>query len=284
LEFAEKAVCGNLIHGPDIKTTVNSRQKKPAKPLDNVSENTLSERVAALERRMAALEMNLGLLASGVSPLDSENEDDEIEKKKPGPREKIDDINLVIYRDALILWLEPWWPWLESRLTPTAEDMRETLECVAQQENRADYQRRFIENAASLREFLQHERSGKKLAKATATDALKLPPDEKGYRAANQLPTRRIANAMAGVPDIGWRRSFDRCSAQPSRAFIALNLDMHLREKFDIAEPKGRDLTDAFCLLPKSLKQITQNAAGPETGRPIGVTATGSIPGGNENT
>ena len=39
--------------------------------------------------------------------------------------------------------------------------------------------------------------------------------DERCRHAANQLPTRQIANAMAGVLDIGWRRSLDSllCSA-----------------------------------------------------------------------
>ena len=159
-------------------------------------------------------------------------EDAHAGRARPGPKEKIDDADLFHSRDALILWLEPVWPWLEDRLGGTTEDLRAALEAVAEEpEIRQDWQRRLIENTSSLHKFLRDERSGKSLGKATVIDALALPWGQKSKRAANQLPTRRIANAMAGVPNIAWRTSLDRCSAQPSEAFIALNLDMHLREK-----------------------------------------------------
>jgi hypothetical protein len=63
---------------------------------------------------------------------------------------------------------------------------------------------------SGLFEFIFSERFRRKtkLPMATVTDALTLPVNnEKRKRAANQFPVRQIANAMAGVPDIGWRRS-----------------------------------------------------------------------------
>ncbi len=95
------------------------------------------------------------------------------------------------------------------------------------------------------------------MPKATVTDALTLPlEDEKDRRAANQLPTRQIANAMAGVPDIRWRRSLDRCSAQPSKTYVALNLDMFYRDRYGIPVPEDRDLTGASCPVPKPLQPV----------------------------
>ena len=110
-----------------------------------------------------------------------------------------------------------------------------------------------LQNAAALREFLWDERFRKTLPKATVTDALTLPwEDERRRRAANQFPSRQIANAMAGVPDISWRRSLDRCSAQPSIAFVAVNMDMFYRDKYGIPTPKDRNLTGESCPVPKT--------------------------------
>ena len=167
------------------------------------------------------------LKSLSVLPVFSDEVSD-AEKKKRGRREKISDEVLFQYRDELILWLEPIWLWMVDRLPTarTAKQIGAILEAVAEvQDFRPECQKRLLQNAAALREFLWDERFRKTLPKATVTDALTLPwEDERRRRAANQFPSRQIANAMAGVPDISWRRSLDRCSAQPSIAFVAVNM------------------------------------------------------------
>lgn len=262
---------------------MNSRKKISVKPIDRVP---AEDRITELERQVAALIEDVAVLKhlSGW-PFQTEDAANE-EKAKPGPKEQIDDVDLFHYRDALILWLEPVWPWLEGRLGGSAEDLRTVLEAVAEDpEIKSDHQRRLLQNMAALHEFLWHERSGKALARTTVVHALTLPwEDERRRRAANQLPTRRIANAMAGVPDIAWRTSLDRCSAQPSEATVAVNLDMHLRERFGIPARNDLDLTGAFCPVPKSLRRVlTQTGTTLETDKPSDLTRE-SAAGGHENT
>jgi len=157
------------------------------------------------------------------------------------------------------------------------------LEAVAPDPDyRAYWQDRILQNTAALFEFLWDERFRKTLPKATVTDALTSWEHKRRKRAANQLPTRQIANAMAGVPDIAWRTSLDRCAGQPSAVFIALNMDMYYRELFGIPAPKDRDLTGLSCFVPKSLQTIL---ARPDEGTPQGVESqTKAKCHGNENT
>ncbi len=39
---------------------------------------------------------------------------------------------------------------------------------------------------------------------------------------------------MAGVPDLSWRRSLDRCTAYPSEAYVPVGLDMFYRDRYSI--------------------------------------------------
>lgn len=117
---------------------------------------------------------------------------------------------------------------------------------------RPEWQKRLLENVAALHEFLGSERFGKTLPQATALDALNLPlNNEKRHRAANQFPTRQIANAVAGVPDLSWRRSLDRCTAHPSRAYVPVSMDIYYRDKYNIPICEDLDLTGASCPVPK---------------------------------
>jgi hypothetical protein len=244
---------------------MNSRKKSLRKPVDKDSENPPLDHIKELERQVAALKKDVDTLKDLVVwPFSGDEDDSREEKRKPGPTEKVDDTDLFLRRDKLILWLEPIWPWLEGRLQGSAEDMKAAFEAVAENpEFRPDYQERMLQNTISLREFLLHERSGKHLRKATVLAALDLPLDtDSQKRAANQLPTRKIANAMAGVPELGWRRSLDRCSARPSRAFVAVNMDLHCRNLFGIPTRVDQDLTGAFCIVPKSLQPVLTQASG----------------------
>jgi hypothetical protein len=135
---------------------------------------------------------------------------------------------------------------------------------------RRDWQKRLLPNPAALFDFISDERFRKtKLPKATVKDALTLPVnDERRKRAANQFPARQIASAMAGVPDIGWRRSLDRCSANPSGAYIVINTDLYYREVYGLPLPDARELTGAYSPMPKPLL--------PVLARPDGGTKDGS--------
>jgi len=87
--------------------------------------------------------------------------------------------------------------------------------------------------------FLHSEKFKKKPPRKTVLDALNLPlEDEKRKRAANRLPTRQIANAMAGVPKLSWRTSMDRCSKNPCRYLVTLSTAQHYRAMYDIREPR----------------------------------------------
>jgi hypothetical protein len=179
------------------------------------------------------------------------------EKKKPGAKEKIGDEELFQYRDALIIWLERSWPWMIDRLLVASSpaEVGAIIEALAPDPDcRGDWQHRLLQNAAALFEFFWDERFRKTLPKATVLDALSLPwGNEKRRRAANQLPPRQIANAMAGVPDIVWRTSLDRCNAQSSTVAVALNLDMYYRERLGIPAPKDQVLVGMSCPVPKPL-------------------------------
>lgn len=243
---------------------MNARKKSLPGPLDKVSENQLPDRIAELESQVAKLRKDVAMLKQWSGwPLFAD-EDVEAEKKKPGPQKKIGDELLFHYRDAMVLWLEPYWSWLEDHLlaASTVERVKAIVEAVAEKpELRPEWQERLLENAAALHEFLGSERFRKRLPKAIVIHALNLPfDDERRPRAANQFPSRRIANAMAGIPDIGWRRSLDRCSAQPSKASVPVSMDMFYRDKYGLDAPKDFDLTGASCPVPKPFQPVLSHS------------------------
>ncbi len=251
---------------------MNMRKKKsqapPARDLENPQP---PDRLAELERQVAELQRDVAMLKrlSGW-PLFAVEDDEPEEKRKPGPREKISDEVLFHYRDGLVLWLEGYWSWLERRFlaVSTVEQVRAILEAVAEVPDlRSEWQMRLLENATALHEFLCSERFRKTLPKATVMQALNLAWNDEGrLRAANHFPSRQISNSMAGIPDIGWRRSLDRCSAQPSKASFPVNMDMFYREKYAIDAPKDQDLTGASCPVPKPLQTVSARA-GDETSK-----------------
>jgi hypothetical protein len=182
-------------------------------------------------------------------------------KVKPGVKEKIEGELLFKCRDGLIRWLEAYWPWMEARLlgAEVAEDVGAILEAASEEPDfRREWQKRLLPNPAALFDFINNGRFRKNLPMATLKDALdRSLNDERCKRAANQLPTRQIANAMAGVPDIGWRRSLDRCSVRPSSVPIALNMDWYYRETYGLQIPVDRDLTGATSPVPRPIKPVS---------------------------
>jgi hypothetical protein len=269
---------------------MNARKKKSPDPIDKDSADQPPDRIAELERRMLKVENDVALLRSlNPSPL-LEEAVIEIEQKKRGAKEKISDAVLFNYREGLILWLERAWPWLKDRLfkARTPEQVKAILEAIAEEpDSRPDWQERLLQNAGELFDFIWHQKFRKsELLGATVTDALTLPwNDETRRRAANQFPTRQIANAMAGVPDISWSRSLDRCCANPSTVYFSQTTEMYYREMYGMPMPEERDLTGQRSLVPKPLQPISarpskrveriSNRATKPTGGGNGSTAAG---------
>jgi len=96
-----------------------------------------------------------------------------------------------------------------------------------------------LQHPDELLEFLKSKKFRKKPPRKTVADALGTSlEDEKRKCAANRLPTRQIANAMAGVPKLSWRRSSDRCSENPCPYLVTLSTAQHYRAMYNIPEPK----------------------------------------------
>jgi hypothetical protein len=261
VQFTDGKGGQDLIHGPGEKMARNARKQKSRRGLDKVSENQPQSATSELERRVIQLENDVAILKQ-LARWPLFNKEARVEKKtKPGVKERIEDADLFKYRDGLTLWLEAYWPWMEDRLcrARSAEEVGAILEAVSEEPDfRRDWQKRLLPNPAALFDFISNERFRKtKLPMATVKDALTLPmDDDRRKRAANQFPARQIANAMAGVPDIGWRRSLDRCSVNPSTKYIVLNTDLHYRELYGLPIPDAQNLTGAYSPMPKPLQPV----------------------------
>ena len=247
-------------------------------PIDKSAGRT-SKRIAELERRILRLEADVAWLKSAnPSPL-LENVVIEVEQKKRGRKEKISDAVLFSYRDGLILWLERAWPWLKDRIftAKTPEQLKAILEAIAEEpDSRPDCQKRLLQHSDQLLDFIWHQKFTKKeLRSATVTDALTLSwNDEERGRAANHFPTRQIANAMAGVPEISWSRSLDRCYVSPSTAYFSLITEMYYREIYGMAMPEERYLMNQWAPVPKSHEAISAQPSVPPEGVPTARNET----------
>jgi hypothetical protein len=105
-------------------------------------------------------------------------------------------------------------------------------------EVRPEWQGRIVGHPAKLLDFLRSKKFRIKLPKKTVVDALSLD-GERRKRAANRLPTRQIANAMAGVPKVKWRTSLDKCSKHPSAYRVGHNAAAHYRAISGIPRDDG---------------------------------------------
>ncbi len=194
---------------------------------------SLEKRVRCLESRVEVLERGLGINAFPG----------EIQKKS-GPRPKISDGELLGNRNALVDWLEVYWPDLGPKLLSATgpEKIIAALVPYAGPETGRDLLvKRLIDNAGALLSFLKSGRFRRKPPKRAVVDALNKPwNDERQMRAAAKLPTRQIANAMAGVPELEWRTSLDRCSKVPSHLVVGKRTADHYRELFRVPLPKRR--------------------------------------------
>ena len=240
-----------MARGKNAKTTRNSRAKNCGGHLTGSSEEgekppaaslgDLQARVVELERQVAVLEERVDRV-SGVIPSQFLLGAGESKKKKPGPNKNIEDAELFENRNRLAGWLEGVWPEIVRPLFAASapREVAAVLKTVAwPKDSQPPWQKQFLQHPDKLLDFLKSEKFRKKPPRKTVLDALGTTlEDERRKRAANRLPTRQIANAMAGVPKLSWRTSADRCSKNPCRSLVTLSTAQHCRVMYNIPEPK----------------------------------------------
>lgn len=173
--------------------------------------------------------------ASGVAPAGFREAMEAATKKHPGPRKKMDDTELLLNRDNLIVWLEEHWPKIVKPLLAAkspAEVAAVIAPLAAAPDIRPTWQIGVVGHPAILLDFLRSAKFRIKPPKKTIIDALTSLDVEKRKRATNRLPTRQIANAMAGVPKLKWRTSLDKCSKTPSSFGVGYGSAAHYRKPF----------------------------------------------------
>jgi len=152
------------------------------------------------------------------------------QEPKSGRKQRLATEGLVERRDALILWLESNWPELRTAIR-RAREPRDLGQAFRSAEGLGSYpwKPEFHQQPENYSEALcAFLRSGR-------------------YR---ENP-RNIANAMAGLPYMGWKRSFDICSSHPSQ------LDIHPRAVADYLRRKAPYRLRAL-VRAKTVEEVSQ--------------------------
>jgi hypothetical protein len=239
IELAEVRRIEEMIHGRSNKTRANKRtnnQDSLLTPASQKNTESLERRVASLEFRIAELEKAVDR-ASGTMPVDFLNALDTGTKKKPGPQERINETELLLNRDNIIEWIENKCPQIVKPLLAARNPraVATVLRGVATKlDIRPEWQRHLVGHPAILFNFLRSGKFRIKPPKKTLVDALHFLDSERRRVAADRLPTRQIANAMAGLPKLKWRTSLDKCSKRPSSCRVGHNTSGYYRAKFGI--------------------------------------------------
>jgi hypothetical protein len=229
-----------VTHGRTAKTNMNSRNKNRSRLLTGSSEsgkNLLESRVAQLEARIEQMQAEIDGIA-GMPPERFFGTTQATGKKRPGPSEQIGGTQLLLRRDNIVRWLERDWPKIVGPLL-AAKSAGQVATClkaiVPAPSERPEWQQDLIGHCETLLNFLRSEKFRKKPPKRTVVKALCSPDLEQRRRAANRLPTRQIANAMAGVPNLSWRTSLDRCSKTPCTNRVGFETTAHYQAQFGIS-------------------------------------------------
>jgi hypothetical protein len=167
IELAEFHSRQEMTHGRTAKTGVNRRRGKHTSPLTGFSEErqkSLEARVARLEARIEGMQDQIND-ASGVAPAWFREAMEAAEKKRPGPRKKVDDTELLLNRDNLIVWLEEHWPKIVKPLL-AAKSPAEVAEVItpiaAASDIRPTWQNGVVGHPAMLLDFLRSEKFRKR--------------------------------------------------------------------------------------------------------------------------
>jgi hypothetical protein len=228
-----------VIEGRNMRRDLKKRRKLAARKSLTRLRGSPVKRLAALEEKLESfagrllyVERNLGI-----------NFQPEEIQKRPGPSPKIPDDVLFETRDALIDWLEYHWPDLrvlmQSGRARTKKNFETDLRLTeGSGQPWSPIVRNFVNEASQLAKFLRSERFKRAPPRGTVLAALKGQfEDEKRRKAANRLPTRQIANAMAGVPSLKWRTSLDKCSRNPSRMVVGRRTEEYYRNLYAGSTP-----------------------------------------------
>lgn len=199
---------------------------------------TVKGRLETLESRVEALEREV------FHPLISFEPSGEY-KRRPGKPYVVEDDQLWGFRDEIIGWLEGSWPDIAPKLLAARkkEDLDKALKPLADWQSYVGKQ--FLSNTEALLDFLHSHRFNRKPPRRTVVRALNGSWSDEESRLATQqvtmrLPTRQIANAMAGVPEISWRTSIDRCSRLPSLMAVQKRTDEHYRKLYGVPSSQKR--------------------------------------------
>jgi hypothetical protein len=181
-------------------------------------------RIAELEKRVAELEQQFHSMNHFDLPT--------APKPKRGPKPRLRESELLRRRDSLIYWLEDNWPELSrairkakngEQLIPALRRMRPLSTQYEQPPFCCDWKQHW----PLLWEFVS-----------------------KSKRYFNN--PRNIANALAGIPELSWKRSFDVCSNHPS------HLEIQARAVLDYLRRNVPERLKAIRAVNGDVEQIQQ--------------------------
>lgn len=152
--------------------------------------------------RIAELEQSVSELTKRVEELEQRGrfELPKPPKLKRGPKPKLRQTQLLNRRDSLIYWLEDNWPEL-SRAIRSAKTREQLIPTLRRMRPLSSH----YEQPPFIKEWKQY---WPKLWEFVT---------ESGRYYNNP---RNIAHALAGIPELSWKRSFDVCSSHPSHLEI----------------------------------------------------------------
>jgi hypothetical protein len=181
----------------------NVRQRKSIEDLTH-----LRDSVADIIRRLGVLEEEVFGGSFLVPPTPAP-------RTRPGPKPKVGDTELFGRRNDYVLGIEHIWP---APQMPIA----------------ASRQEQFALCSVQLFEFISSDRFVREPSKRTVVSVLDWKTPQ-CFQAAARLPTRQIANALAGVPELAWRRSLDRCITQPCEWHVRSPTEDYYRRAYNLS-------------------------------------------------
>ena len=185
---------------------MRKRTQKLANSGEGNFEEEVRNRLSDLETRISRLESeSLGLCVLPQEP--------PLAKQGMGRKRRIEVAEVLKRRDQLVSWFESVWPFLSIALRK-AKNSRDANAAMVEAKTRKPFieeqppfERNPQKHEAALWEFLQSGRF-------------------------HENP-RNLAAAMAGLPELSWKRSFDICSRHPCKQIAAeQSWRDYLRRKF----------------------------------------------------
>lgn len=207
--------------------TVNSRKKYENQGVIrggkiNPTISALTNRVQQLEQRVEKLESVTGILAPEWLTSHPDV------RGKPGPKPALQLDTILYRRDRIIRTLEDNWPRIERGLlgTTTDEQIRETLSPYLETDTDLKGRLDFQGLSTQLIRTPIREKPRSTIFQSFRQDG------ERAFQRLNRLPSRILANALAGVPELSVRRSYDICASHPSINVVGLNIWIHYAKKY----------------------------------------------------